>query len=56
MGVKQVGKSLSARNSQLSDAFYQLKVLSNTELIKLDIPRFSDRIKEGGLDKIVPSS
>ena len=48
MAIKQKTKSLKARGSNLSDTFYQLKVLSNNDTIQVDIPKFSNRIKEVG--------
>ncbi len=55
MGVKQKRKSLSARNNDLSNTFYQLKVLTNQESIQVDIPQFSERIKKAGYSEIYPS-
>jgi len=54
MGVKQKSKSLSARNSRLSDNFVQLNVLSNKDVLIADIPQFQDRIKASGIDAILP--
>lgn len=55
MGVKQRVKSLSQRDSQLSNTFYQLEVLSNKGEATIDIPQFTDRIKAHGYDHITPS-
>ncbi|MBT8190737.1 MAG: radical SAM/Cys-rich domain protein [Saprospiraceae bacterium] len=48
MGIKQKVKSLTARNNQLADTFYQLEVISNKKIDEIDIPDFSDRIKQAG--------
>ena len=51
MGVKQKTKSLQARQSKLSDTFYQLEVLSNRQLSQSEIPAFGERIKSAGFEK-----
>jgi radical SAM/Cys-rich protein len=50
MGVKQRTKSLKARQNKLSDTFYQLEVLSQTQLKSVDIPAFRDRVMEAGFE------
>ncbi len=45
MGVKQKTKSLKSRSSDLSDSYFQLKVLSETDVAHLDSERFEEKIK-----------
>ncbi len=55
MGVKQRSKSLSSRQSRLSDTFVQLEILSNPESEKYDFVPFSEQVKQTtGLDAIRP--
>ncbi len=51
MGVKQRTKSLSSKNSKLSNTYYQLEVLSQSETDQLSIPSFKQRINEVGYPK-----
>ena len=44
MGIKQKTKSLKARSSDLSDSFFQLKVLSGNEAADKDMELFSQKI------------
>ena len=48
MAIKQRVKSLSARDNNLSDTFFQLKVLSGQEVMDAQIPQFEDRIADSG--------
>ena len=48
MAIKQKTKSLKARNSQLNDTFFQLKVLNGHELVEEKFPAFKDKVKEIG--------
>ncbi len=48
MGVKQRTKSLKARGSDLSNTMMQLKVLSNKDEVKVDIPSFKSAIADVG--------
>jgi len=50
MGVKQKSKSLSARQSDLSNTFYQLEVLSNSAIAYSGVENFDQRIKSAGYD------
>ncbi len=51
MGVKQKSKSLSSRQSDLSNSFYQLEVLSNSALAYSGVENFEERIKNAGYDE-----
>lgn len=55
MAIKQKTKSLKARESNLSNTFQQLKVLSDKELLGDDIPRFSNKISDIGYHKLKPT-
>lgn len=48
MGVHQRSKSLASRHSDLSDTFFQLKVLNGTEVTDVRYPAFSETIKQAG--------
>lgn len=48
MGVKQKSKSLSSRQSDLSNTFFQLDVLSNSAIAFSDVVRFEDKLSEIG--------
>ena len=41
MAIKQKGKSLQARDAQLADSFYQLKVLNGKEISDQKYPDFA---------------
>jgi len=57
MGVKQKTKSLKARNSQLSNTFYQLQVLNGkTETNNHSFPSFEGRIKDHGHLSLKPET
>jgi radical SAM/Cys-rich protein len=51
MSIKQKGKSLKARGTELSDTFFQLKVLNGKELMDEQFPLFSNKLKDAGWDK-----
>ncbi len=48
MGVHPRTKSLAARHSDLSDTFFQLKVLNGKEVTDARYPAFSETIKQAG--------
>ncbi len=48
MGIHQRTKSLAARHSDLSDTFFQLKVLNGKEVTDVRFPAFSETIKQAG--------
>lgn len=50
MSIHQKTKSLSARGSNLSDTFFQLKVLNSKELADMQFPRFEDKIAIAGFE------
>ena len=57
MGVKQKSKSLSARESDLSNTFYQLEVLSNSSIAFTGVQSFESRLNDHGYaDGIKPGS
>jgi radical SAM/Cys-rich protein len=51
MGIHQKTKSLVSRQSELSDTFYQLRVLNGQERTDADFPKFGDRIKAAGFQE-----
>lgn len=55
MAIKQRSKSLSVRGSELSDTFFQLKVLNGQEMIDAKFPKFRDRILEHGHASLKPA-
>ncbi len=55
MAIKQKGKSLKARGTELSDTFYQLKVLNGKELVDVKFPKFGDKIAETGHRPLKPT-
>ena len=57
MSIHQRTKSLAARHSDLSDTFFQLKVLNGKALSEARFPAFSDTIKQAGFadGKIKPT-
>lgn len=56
MGVKQKTKSLESKNSDLSNTFFQLQVLSGKGSETLtDLARFSKKIAEHGHNELRPS-
>lgn len=56
MGIKQRTKSLKARNSELSDSFFQLDVLKSTPGNEegLNLPSFMQRLQKEGFGDIKP--
>jgi radical SAM/Cys-rich protein len=48
MGIKQRSKSLRARGNELSDTFFQLRVLNGQEKQSLHLPLFSEKIAAHG--------
>ena len=55
MGVKQKGKSLSARADQLADSFFQLNVLNGKEMTDKQFDSFTQKIKDLGHETLTPS-
>lgn len=48
MSIHQRTKSLASRHSDLSDTFFQLKVLNGKEMTDARFPAFSDAIRQAG--------
>ena len=48
MGVKQRSKTLKRSGNDLSDSFFQLKVLNGKELVDSKFPSFADQLKQNG--------
>ena len=55
MGVKQKGKSLSVRGSELSDSFIQLEVLNGKKMTEASFPSFSKKLGDLGFKKLKPT-
>lgn len=56
MAIKQRSKSLHSRKSELSNTFFQLKVLNGRETADVQYPGFADRIAAHGYDQLRPAS
>ena len=56
MAIKQRTKSLSVTGNQLSDTFFQLKVLNGKELVDAKFPSFSEKIGEAGYPIFKPTA
>ena len=56
MAIKQRTKSLSATENNLSDGFFQLKVLNGKELVDEQFPAFNQSIADAGYDTLVPGT
>jgi radical SAM/Cys-rich protein len=54
MAIKQKGKSLKARGNNLSDTFFQLKVLNNKDLMDAKMPAFVDQVQHLGKYPLQP--
>ena len=55
MAIKQRSKSLKSQGDNLSDTFFQLKVLNNKELIDAKMPVFQEQIKDLGKHPLRPT-
>ena len=55
MAIKQRTKSLSATKNDLSDGFFQLRVLNGKEIVDDEFPAFSQRIAENGYEILKPA-
>ncbi len=53
MGIKQRTKSLRSRGSELSDSFFQLRVLNGQEANTAHLPAFGDRLREHGVHPLL---
>ncbi|MEL6923732.1 MAG: arsenosugar biosynthesis radical SAM (seleno)protein ArsS [Bacteroidota bacterium] len=56
MAIKQKSKSLRARDNQLSDTFFQLKVLNGQEVVDDAFPKFTDQLSDLGHRPLRPAS
>lgn len=56
MAIKQRTKSLKARDNQLADTFFQLKVLNGKELIDQQFPSFVSKVSDLGFKPFLPTS
>ncbi len=56
MGVKQKGKSLKARGTDLSDTFFQIKVLNGKELVDVNFPKFTEKVANLGFQPLLPAT
>jgi len=48
MGIKQKGKTLKRSGNNLSDSFFQLKVLNGKELVDAKFPSFQEQLSKNG--------
>ena len=56
MGVKQKGKSLSVRGSELSDSFIQLEVLNGKKMTEASFPSFAGKLGDLGFKTLKPAT
>ena len=56
MAIKQKTKSLLAKGNDLSDSFFQLKVLNGQEKSTIDLPKFTDQLKEQNKFPLKPAT
>lgn len=55
MAIKQRTKSLKARQNDLSDTFFQLKVLNGKEMSDAKFPVFAEKIADAGYGSLRPA-
>lgn len=55
MAIKQKTKSLKAKGNKLDSTFFQLEVLSDSERLGVNFPKFKDKIATFGHHSIKPS-
>ncbi len=55
MAIKQKSKSLQSRGSELSDTFFQLKVLNGVEKSERKFTAFREQVEEAGMYPLKPS-
>ena len=48
MAIKQKGKTLKRTGNNLSDSFFQLKVLNGKEIVDSKYPNFSKKLDDNG--------
>lgn len=56
MAIKQKTKSLSVTGNQLSDSFFQLRVLNGKELVDEKFPSFAEKVRDLGYKPFKPTS
>jgi radical SAM/Cys-rich protein len=54
MSIRQRARSLKSRKEELSDTFFQLKVLNSAELAEEALPTFGEKLTETGYSHLVP--
>lgn len=55
MAIKQIGKSLQAQHSPLSDSYYQLTVLNGSAVQQASFPAFQSKISDAGQPDLKPN-
>ena len=56
MAIKQKGKTLKRAGNDLSDSFFQLKVLNGKEIVDSKFPDFSEKLSKNGFPVLAPST
>jgi len=56
MAIKQKGKTLKRTGNDLSDSFFQLKVLNGKEIVDAKFPNFSEKLSDNGFPVLTPST
>lgn len=56
MGIKQRTKSLKSRGDDLSDTFFQLKVLNGKEAVDQTFPSFQEKVNNLGFQPLQPTA
>jgi len=56
MAIKQKTKSLSVRESNLSDTFFQLQVLNGKEIVDANFPNFNEKVANLGFRPLKPAN
>ncbi len=56
MAIKQKGKTLKRAGNNLSDSFFQLKVLNGKEIVDSKFPSFTNKLDDNGFPVLTPST
>ena len=56
MAIKQKGKTLKRTGNNLSDSFFQLKVLNGKEIVDSKFPSFTDKLNDNGFPVLTPTT
>lgn len=56
MAIKQKGKTLKRAGNNLSDSFFQLKVLNGKEIVDSKFPSFAKKLNDHGFPVLTPST